>query len=129
MWGQQPGNLNVRPGSNALFTTTAKGISPITFQWRFNGVILPDETNATLTVLNAQSAQVGRLTNVQTNLQFIAASNRTYCVQAAAALDPGANWHSVADVSALPTNRIVEFVHPITNSTPKFSRIATPRSP
>jgi hypothetical protein len=302
---QQPANLNVRPGSNALFAVTAKGVSPVTFQWRFNGVILPDETNATLTVFNAQTAHVGSydvvvansyglltskpallgllinpaitvqpvsqsvavggsvtfsvavtgspapftfewrrgstglwtnvasvpmsfftLTNVQTNqsgnyrvviknaanpqpgiissntmltvladadgdglpdnwelmhgldatnsidatldrdgdgasnreeylagtdpedaqsflhiesircddspawhVKFFAASNQTYCVQATDALHPGANWHSVADVPAMPAKRIVEIVRPITNSTPGFFRVATPRSP
>jgi hypothetical protein len=302
---QQPANLNVRLGSNAVFTTIAKGVNPISFQWRFNGVILADETNATLTILNAQPAHVGTydvivansygllisrsaslgililpaitvqplsqsvviggsatfsvavtgtptpytfewrrgstglwtnvtsapmsfftVTNVQTNqggnyrvviknaanpqpgiissnalltvfadtdgdglpdewelahhldpldgtdaaldrdgdgtsnrqeylagtdpedaqsflhiesircddspvwrVQFFAASNHTYCVQAADVLHPGANWHSVADVLAMPTNRIVEIVRPITNSTPKFFRVASPRSP
>ncbi|HTD87316.1 MAG TPA: immunoglobulin domain-containing protein [Candidatus Binatia bacterium] len=302
---QQPANLNVRPGSNALFTASARGISPITFQWRFNGVILPDETNATLTVLNAQSAHVGSydvfvgnsygfvtsksaslgilinpvitvqplsqsvavggsvtfsvaitgspapftfewrrgstglwtnvasvpmsfftVTNVQANqagnyrvvvrnaatfqsgiissntmltvladtdgdglpdnwevmhgldatnsidatldrdgdgasnreeylagtdpedaqsflhiesihcddrpawhVQFFAASNHTYCVEITDALYPGANWHSVADVPAMPANRIVEIVRPITNSMSRFFRIASPRSP
>jgi hypothetical protein len=62
-------------------------------------------------------------------VQFFAASNHTYCVQATDALHPGANWHSVADVPAMATNRIVEIVRPITNSMLKFFRVASPRSP
>ncbi len=60
-------------------------------------------------------------------LQFIAASNRTYSVQATDALHP--DWHSLADVPAVPTNRVLEIIRPITNSTARFFRIATPRSP
>jgi hypothetical protein len=51
---RQPVALNVRPGSNALFGVVATGISPVTYQWRFNGTNLPNATNATLLVTNAQ---------------------------------------------------------------------------
>jgi enediyne biosynthesis protein E4 len=56
---QQPRSVNVRPSSNAVFSVVAIGIGAVTYQWRFNGVILSDETNAVLVVANAQSPHSG----------------------------------------------------------------------
>jgi hypothetical protein len=49
----------VRIGSNAVLSVTAAGMSPITCQWRFNGVLLPGETNATLFRTNFQMVNDG----------------------------------------------------------------------
>jgi hypothetical protein len=51
---QQPRNLNVRLGSNAVFNVVAGGITPVTYQWRFNETNLANATNTTLLVTNAQ---------------------------------------------------------------------------
>jgi len=51
---QQPRSLNVRPGSNVLFSVVATGVDPLIYQWRFGGIDLPNATNATLLVTNAQ---------------------------------------------------------------------------
>ncbi|MBI1840298.1 MAG: VCBS repeat-containing protein [Verrucomicrobia bacterium] len=56
---QQPRGLNVRPGSNALFSVVARGIGPLAYQWRKQGAALPDQTNATLSVPHAQPENAG----------------------------------------------------------------------
>lgn len=55
----QPAAKIVSPGSNAIFSATVRGSFPFTYQWRRNGNILPNETNLTLTVSNAQPSQAG----------------------------------------------------------------------
>jgi enediyne biosynthesis protein E4 len=55
----QPASINVRPGSNVLLQVAATGISPLNYQWRFNGTNLLEATNTTLLVTNAQLAQSG----------------------------------------------------------------------
>lgn len=52
-----PQSTLVAPGSNATFVVVASGAD--SFQWRHNGVDLPWATNASLTVTNAQSANIG----------------------------------------------------------------------
>jgi len=64
---QQPRSLNVRPGSNILFHVVATGISPIAYQWRFNGTNLSNATNDTLLVTNAQLAVGGSYDAVVSN--------------------------------------------------------------
>jgi hypothetical protein len=64
---QQPRSLNVRPGSDALFSVVASGISPLTCQWRWNGSNLPNETNTTLLITNAQLNDGGPYDVVVTN--------------------------------------------------------------
>jgi hypothetical protein len=56
---QQPSNLMVRLGSNALLRVTAAGIAPISYQWHFKGNDLPDATNSTLSLTNIQVASDG----------------------------------------------------------------------
>lgn len=56
---QQPGSVNVRLGSNALFSVVATGIGPLTYQWRFQGANLSNATNEMLLVANAQLSNGG----------------------------------------------------------------------
>ena len=46
-------------GESATFSVIASGIEPITYQWRHNGVELPGETNAILTLDNVSVADAG----------------------------------------------------------------------
>jgi hypothetical protein len=55
-----PVSLLDRPfGSTAQFTVSAIGAPPLQYQWRRNGVNLPGETNATLTLTNLQLLSSG----------------------------------------------------------------------
>jgi hypothetical protein len=64
-----PTNLIATAGANAVFRSTiSPGINnPVWMQWLFNGALLPWQTNATLTVSNAQAANEGTYALVLTN--------------------------------------------------------------
>lgn len=55
----QPQSQSVLQGSNATFTVSVSGSAPLNYVWRFRGTNLPNQTNATLVVSNAQLAQAG----------------------------------------------------------------------
>ncbi|NDD40916.1 MAG: hypothetical protein EB082_21300, partial [Verrucomicrobia bacterium] len=63
----QPVDVFIPTGSNASFSITASGTAPLFYQWRFNGVPLPGATNLSLTITNAQNANVGLYSVVVTN--------------------------------------------------------------
>jgi subtilisin-like proprotein convertase family protein len=44
------------------FSTTVTSLEPVTFVWRLNGVVLPGETNNTLTLQGLKSSQAGLYT-------------------------------------------------------------------
>ena len=54
-----PAGITNRFGSNVIFTVFARGSEPLRFQWRFNGVNLSGETNASLVRNNIQLADDG----------------------------------------------------------------------
>lgn len=56
---QEPQNLTVRAGSNAVFTVVAEGTGPLVYQWFFNGATIPGSQEDTLTLTNAQEPNVG----------------------------------------------------------------------
>jgi len=56
---QQPQPLTIPRGSNALFQVTAEGITPLTYQWRFNAVDIGGATSPTLLITNVQLAHDG----------------------------------------------------------------------
>ena len=63
----QPQSQTVVVGSNALFTVSATGSAPLSYQWRFNGVDRPGATGTSLMLTAVQPANAGSYTVVVTN--------------------------------------------------------------
>jgi uncharacterized delta-60 repeat protein len=61
-----PASQTVNPGATAQFTAGAVGTAPLLFQWRKDGVDLPDATNSSLTVTNVQLEDCGTYEMVAT---------------------------------------------------------------
>ena len=57
--GVGPVSTNVAIGTTVALCTTASGTPPILYQWRLNGVNIPDATDACYTVPSAQIANGG----------------------------------------------------------------------
>lgn len=64
---QQPQSRSVAEGSTAIFTVTAQGTPPLSYQWRHDGAPLPGATSATLMVSNVQAAAEGGYTALVSN--------------------------------------------------------------
>ncbi len=56
---QQPASTNVFIGGTATFSSVVSG-SGVTFQWRFNGSLIPGATGPTLTLTNLQLSHSGQ---------------------------------------------------------------------
>lgn len=54
-----PQSQTVPDGIDATFSVTATGSEPLSYQWQFDGVDLPGENAASLTVLNATAGNAG----------------------------------------------------------------------
>ena len=63
----QPQSLTVNTGSTATFTISASGKPTPTYQWRFDGTPLTDETSTTLTINDVQYINTGSYDAVVTN--------------------------------------------------------------
>ena len=63
----QPQSLTVNTGSTATFTISASGKPTPTYQWRFDGTSLTDETSTTLTINDVQDTNTGSYDVVVTN--------------------------------------------------------------
>jgi len=55
----QPSSQTIDAGSTVTLSVEAAGTAPLVYQWRLNGVNIPDATNNTFTLTNAQPAQSG----------------------------------------------------------------------
>lgn len=64
---QQPQSLTVTNGDPAVFTVAVAGGQPFSFQWRFNGSLLPGETGPSLTLPAARQANAGLYTVTVSN--------------------------------------------------------------
>jgi autotransporter-associated beta strand protein len=72
----QPTNLTVHVGDTAVFVSGATGHPTPVLQWIRNSVILPNQTNSTLTIANAQGSDIANYQLVAT----MVASNQTISV-------------------------------------------------
>lgn len=83
-----------------------------------------DPTNAlSLLKINLIGFGVGGL-----NLQFFAASNRTYRVLFAASL-PATAWEKLADIATQPSNRLYSVSDPTAPTLQRFYRVVVPQGP
>jgi uncharacterized repeat protein (TIGR01451 family) len=63
----QPASLVVTQGHAAVFSVTASGTTPLSYQWRFQGTNVVGQTNSSLTIASAQPAHEGTYTVLVTN--------------------------------------------------------------
>jgi hypothetical protein len=80
----QPQSQTVVQGANAMFSVTADGAAPLSYQWRCNGTNLAGASASAWTVTNAQPANAGSYTVVVTNsLGSVTSAVATLTVDAA----------------------------------------------
>ena len=86
---QQPRSRTVLPGTSATFSVAASGSTFFNYQWQLNGQNLPGATNGSLTISNAQTANLGSYKVIVKNaagstesaeavLQFPAPATKSY---------------------------------------------------
>jgi hypothetical protein len=63
----EPADATVNPGAPAVFSVTATGTGPFTYQWRRNGVNLAGATGASFTIASAQASDAGSYDVLVTN--------------------------------------------------------------
>ncbi len=74
-----PASTSVITGARASFQVIATGTAPLSYQWQKNNVDLPGETNRTLTIASASSANAGtyrvKVVNGAGTFKFSATAN------------------------------------------------------
>lgn len=64
---QQPAYLSAQLSARTMFSVTATGTAPLSYQWSFNGLNLFGATNSTLALTNLQVSQAGNYAVTITN--------------------------------------------------------------
>jgi hypothetical protein len=95
----QPSDLRTNQGATAIFTATATGTAPLSYQWADNnGAPIPWGTNASLSLTNVQQDQAGFYSLTVSNAYGVATTN------ASLEVDLGA---PTITVDLQPTNQTV----------------------
>jgi glucose/arabinose dehydrogenase len=87
----QPASLTIATGGSAVFNVSSLGTTPFTYQWQKDGVNIPGETSAVLTIDNALPADGGNYSVIVYNSAGSATSN-------VAALTVVANTIPIAEI-------------------------------
>jgi len=85
----QPADQTMAVEGTAIFSVTATGFPPLSYQWNFNGTNLDGATNASLTLANVQMSQAGSYAVLVTNAYgSVLSSNALLTVDTAPPCDP-----------------------------------------
>ena len=75
----QPQSLTVLPGESAVFTVTAGGSAPLSYQWYYNtNTVVTNATSDTLTLTNVQPVNAGTYSVVVSN--FLSSATSTNAI-------------------------------------------------
>lgn len=100
VFSTHPSSATVATGATANFTVAATGVPAPVYQWRKNGVPLPGETGATLTIGNAQPAEAGVYSASASNAAGVAVSNNASLAVTSPANAPAITVQPVSQVAA-----------------------------
>ena len=75
-----PANQTVAVGSNATFTATATGTSPLSYSWKFAGTAIAGATTSVLQLTNVQTNNAGAYTVMVTNSAGTTSASATLTV-------------------------------------------------
>jgi hypothetical protein len=90
---ESPQDQQADPGETVQFQVTAAGTPPLNFQWRLNGVIIPYQTNSTLTLSNVQPSSGGAFSvTVFTDNEVFTTAPAVLVVKAASEPPPQDNF-------------------------------------
>jgi hypothetical protein len=90
---ESPRDQLARAGETVRFRITAAGTPPIDYQWLLNGEVLPNETNSSLTISNAQAMNGGAFSAIVFNASdFITLDPAVLVVEGATELPPMDNF-------------------------------------
>jgi len=70
----QPQSITQIAGQSASFSVTVSGTTPLSYQWSFNGSVLPGATNSVLNIPSVDTSNAGDYSVVVTNVAGSAAS-------------------------------------------------------
>lgn len=85
----QPSSQTVNSGANVTFNITSSGATPLSYQWRKNGVALSGATTATLNLSNVQASDAGDYTAFVSNFVGSALSNVATLAVTVPFINPG----------------------------------------
>ncbi|MDB6058276.1 MAG: Endoglucanase [Verrucomicrobiales bacterium] len=71
----QPQSLAVNVSSNAVFSVTASGTAPLSYQWRLNGVSIGGAIASSYTKTNVQNSDAGSYSVMVTNVAGVVTSS------------------------------------------------------
>ena len=100
---RQPKNAVAAPGATVSFSVTAKGLTPLAYQWQLSGAPLTGQTKASLTVSNVQPADYAGYAVGITNTDGGVLSAVAMLTLAASPMIHSPNFNSSTFLLAVPT--------------------------
>jgi len=148
---RQPAEVASTNGGRASFVVVASSVTPLSYQWLFNGVPITDATNMVLLLTNLNVSQVGSytvnvsnavggVTSAEAALEMGLSPNlqarqvlRGMRVSISSLVATGqvqfstnlVNWQTLTNLP--PSASTVTFVDPVTNAPRRFYRVVIPR--
>lgn len=114
-----PQSLTVSNGTTAVFSVSAAGSTPLTYQWQFNGADLPGATSRTLIIPSATSTTAGsyrvRVSNPYGTVTSAAASLTVYSGPQTPAIGPVSQVVIPEDTSAEVLFSVADLDTPVVN--------------
>jgi hypothetical protein len=111
----QPQSLSVFPDEDATFSLAASGSAPLSYQWQFNGAIIPGATNSSYIRLRVQAEDVGAYSVIVANAAGSVLSSNAFLLLRdspylnAVAATPGERSALISWNTTVPSDSLVQF--------------------